>query len=244
MTYYVFDGSFDGLLTSISRSLERNDIEGIIDESYDRENLFADYINISTDKKNAERLFARIENIFPSSSLHHIMCAYLSDVKGSYDSIRRYIGFGLSAGKKTDMHLSQSEVYELHRLSLKVRTECHRLLGLVRFELVEDGLYYSKISPDHNIISMIAPHFRRRMGIERWMIHDSNRDLAAINTSAGLKYSNIAIEKTPELHEDELEYRSMWKSYFKKIAITERKNPRLQRQFMPQRYWKNLTEFQ
>ena len=42
--------------------------------------------------------------------------------------------------------------------------------------------------------------------------------------------------------DEEKEYRRLWKNYFDNIAIRERTNPRCQRNFMPVRYWKHLTE--
>jgi len=43
---------------------------------------------------------------------------------------------------------------------------------------------------------------------------------------------------------DEKRFQEMWKSYHKAITIKERINPKLQKQFMPRRYWKYLTEMQ
>ena len=42
--------------------------------------------------------------------------------------------------------------------------------------------------------------------------------------------------------EDEIKFQSLWKTFFKSVAIKERTNPRLQMQFMPKKYWKDLTE--
>ncbi|HNX60154.1 MAG TPA: DUF4130 domain-containing protein, partial [Spirochaetota bacterium] len=42
----------------------------------------------------------------------------------------------------------------------------------------------------------------------------------------------------------EKEYRAMWRHYYREIAIPERTNPRCQKNFMPVRYWKYLTERQ
>ena len=44
------------------------------------------------------------------------------------------------------------------------------------------------------------------------------------------------------MDKDEKLYQALWKTYFKAIAIKERRNPRKQRQDMPVRYWKYLTE--
>jgi hypothetical protein len=43
---------------------------------------------------------------------------------------------------------------------------------------------------------------------------------------------------------DEEMFQELWKGYFKAMTIKERINPRLQRQHMPKRFWKYLTEKQ
>ena len=37
-------------------------------------------------------------------------------------------------------------------------------------------------------------------------------------------------------------YEELWKTYFKAISIEGKKNPKLQKNMMPKRYWKNLVE--
>ena len=44
------------------------------------------------------------------------------------------------------------------------------------------------------------------------------------------------------MDKDEKLFQSMWKEYFKSIAIKERLNPRLHRQHMPARFWKYMPE--
>ncbi|MGI5880927.1 MAG: DUF4130 domain-containing protein [Syntrophomonadaceae bacterium] len=39
-------------------------------------------------------------------------------------------------------------------------------------------------------------------------------------------------------------YQELWKLYFNRIAIDSRRNPKLQTQFVPIRYRKNLLEFE
>ena len=41
---------------------------------------------------------------------------------------------------------------------------------------------------------------------------------------------------------DERVYQDVWREYFQRIAIPERRNPVLQRQRLPVRYWGNMTE--
>jgi len=44
------------------------------------------------------------------------------------------------------------------------------------------------------------------------------------------------------MDKDEKLFQSMWKEYFKSIAIKERLNLRLHRQHMPARFWKYMPE--
>ena len=48
----------------------------------------------------------------------------------------------------------------------------------------------------------------------------------------------------PVESEEEKEYQTLWQKYFDHIAIKERKNSNCQRNFMPLRYRKHLTECQ
>ncbi len=54
---------------------------------------------------------------------------------------------------------------------------------------------------------------------------------------------------TGQLPEDMMDgeeklFQQLWRTYFKSVAIQERLNPRKQRNDMPVRYWKYLTEKQ
>ncbi|HCV81945.1 MAG TPA: DNA metabolism protein, partial [Zunongwangia profunda] len=44
------------------------------------------------------------------------------------------------------------------------------------------------------------------------------------------------------LHENEISFQKLWKSYFESTNIKSRKNTKLHLQHVPKRYWKYLTE--
>ncbi|HBK40409.1 MAG TPA: DNA metabolism protein, partial [Porphyromonadaceae bacterium] len=56
--------------------------------------------------------------------------------------------------------------------------------------------------------------------------------------------SNVRLGVLDEekLSSDETFFQQMWKEYFKSTTIKERINLKLQRQHMPRRYWRYLTE--
>ena len=48
--------------------------------------------------------------------------------------------------------------------------------------------------------------------------------------------------KIPTISENEQKYQELWSTFFNTISIKERTNSRLQMQYMPKKYWKDLVE--
>jgi probable DNA metabolism protein len=101
---------------------------------------------------------------------------------------------------------------------------------------------------------LIVPHFRSRYAGQPWIIYDTNRNCGlyydtrtvAEVTFPQEEFSRLksGIVDEDRLSDDEAFFQQLWKAYFKSITIKERINLKLQRQQMPRRYWKYLTEMQ
>ena len=89
---------------------------------------------------------------------------------------------------------------------------------------------------------MLAPHFVRRLPDQDWIIHDRKRMLAAIYNREEWVLTELDSLPEPKITEEEKYYQALWQSFYKNVAIESRKNPRLQAQFMPRRYWDYLIE--
>ncbi|MFA5527010.1 MAG: TIGR03915 family putative DNA repair protein [Peptostreptococcales bacterium] len=238
---YLYDCTFDGLLTCIYEHYYNQKCEGIYcDESY-QGNLLHDAITLSTDYSKSEKVYRAIYKKISPQALRHVHYAYLSNDyhKGTY--ILQYLVLGFKVGAFIDNYHAYEEVKGIHTLSRKVSFEAHRFLGLTRFSDI-GHLLYAEITPDHDILMLLADHFSNRYLHEKFIIHDTKREKALFYADG--HYEIQALNKKTKLlfSEKELFYRELWKNYFKNIAIKERENLRLQRQFMPNRYWKNLTE--
>jgi probable DNA metabolism protein len=242
--YLVHDGSFNGLLTSIYECRIKNLIpENIIPASAPKDDLFADYMQITPDFKKIKIITEEIINKISLDAYGDIFRCYLSDYHDAGKLIYDFICLGMDHGKKVHNFITDEKVYRFNEAVDKVSKESCRMQGLVRFKKTEDNFYYSEIEPDHNVIYMITPHFRKRFGSENFIIHDVKRKIAAINQKGNCRIQQIEIDRVPDISGDEKIFSSMWKDYFKSIAISERKNPKLQRQFVPVRYRKYLPEF-
>lgn len=243
MLNYIYDGSFEGLLTCIYDAYYRHDNpDRIIPEEILQLDMLDKSIYISTDMGKASRVYDSIVNKISQDALDNVYYAYLSEVQDSGKMIYEYLKLGWKMGVKTDLFLSDDRVLNLHKISRKVGVERHRMLGLVRFSQCRDGIYYSQIEPNYNILQLLAPHFAYRMADQNWIIHDIKRNMAAIYNMKEWILTGLELKDVPDMSLEEDFYQSLWKQYFKSIGITTRFNPKLQVRHMPRRYWSHLTE--
>jgi probable DNA metabolism protein len=142
----------------------------------------------------------------------------------------------------------------------KVAHEISRFMGFLRFKPDSRGRYAARCFPDHFILPALEPHFSRRFGDTPWAVIDEKRGLALV---AEGEPRIIFAGKSPPLWKDAGRgplppgvpcydapcrggydaWEKLWRSYHRIITIENRRNPSLQRQFVPLRYREYLTEF-
>ncbi len=243
MIYYIYDGSFDGLLTAIYEAYYRHqEPEKILRDGSIQDNLFIEHVYIKADQQKAQRVYNAIVNKISPAAAKKVLYAFLSEAEDAATTIYRYLKLGFKLGKSVDSALADPYVFRVHFLHGKVSGEAGKMLGLVRFRLLKSGIFYAPIEPDYNILGIIAPHFKKRLPTQDWIIHDLKRKLAAFYSQGHYAVVPFEFNGALSLDDDEFDYQTLWKEYFHNIAIKSRINPRLQRQFMPVRYWKHLIE--
>lgn len=246
MIYFIFDGSFEGMLTSIYEAYYRKDKpEEIVPKWQFEPTLLTEPVYIQTDEEKSSKVYNAVKNKISAAALDQIYHVYLSELEGCCTLIYNYIKLGFKIGKDIDLHLHNDIVLGIQNINRKVTYECHRMLGFVRFKST-DSMYYSLIEPDHNILSLIASHFSERLPNENWIIHDLKRDLAVFYNKKEWVITPFNKERAEAFFstKDSELYETLWKEFFKTIAIDNRINPKLQKRLMPARYWKHLTEIE
>ncbi|OGS09341.1 MAG: hypothetical protein A3J70_02435 [Elusimicrobia bacterium RIFCSPHIGHO2_02_FULL_61_10] len=243
MKTYLYDGSFESFLTALSLALDSADSCAIAKEGAEEAGLFSEFFNSGTDPLRAAAARDLVERRGSAESWQHLRFAFLSEVSGSETGILEYVKLLAAKGPGADNMLADDRVRKVHRLSASVGGEAHMFKGFVRFKELADKTLYSRIEPDHNILALLVPHFRARLGTFNWVIHDARRNNAALYFKGRLVYAPL---DSARLLEDakEAEVRELWQHFFKTIAIKERINPELQRKNVPLKYRKNLTEFE
>lgn len=245
MLILTYDGTFEGLLTLVFVCYyEKLHPHDILVEGEREKDFVSHYHHIERDREKADRVYRGIEEKISPEALKNCYYAFLSEEPSRGVWIYHYLRLGFKKGREVDAMLTSPAVKNLHGLVQKVQRERHRMLGFTRFMELADGTLYGKIEPKHNILSLIAPHFARRLGPERWMIHDEGRNLMVIGTQGSWLQREYHLQGKPKLHHRETDFQSLWKEFHQSIAIRQRKNKKLQQQFMPKGYWKHLTEMQ
>ena len=241
---YLYDGSFYGLLTIVFDAYVNNKIPNKIysEEKY-IENLLDNIVYIQTNEKKALRIIKGILKNISNETLYIAYNAFLCGKEGKEINIVKYIIAAFKTGPKINSMLWVDYVFETIALKRVALFESHRLKGLIKFRCIDDNLYYAPIHPDNNVVEYLGKHFVNRLPTQNFIIHDKNRNIAFVYN---LKETYITIVpanfKLSEFSKEEKEYQELWKTFFKTIAIKERTNSRLQKNYMPKRYWKDLVE--
>ena len=252
MRDYLYDGTFEGLLTCIYHHYYTDKAAGIYPRGEYQPSLLHGSMEVETDEEKADRVYNAIGSKISSYSLRLIYRAYLSGITGKENVILSYVLLGFRVGPSIGSLHARPEVHALEDIVRKVGNERERMLQFVRFEVMEAAgggpqILYAKIEPEYDVIALVAHHFAERFSHDPLIIHDVGRSKAIVAYEHDWYMTDFDGTHLPDgtammMSEDEISYQSLWRTYFDHIAIKERTNPRCQKNHMPVRYWKHLTE--
>ncbi|MBQ9931936.1 MAG: TIGR03915 family putative DNA repair protein [Firmicutes bacterium] len=251
MIDYIYDGTFEGFLTCVHHHYYNEKAAGIYPADQYQTSLLKPYLSVETDEEKVAVVYAAMESKISEQALERIYRVFLSDFPGKDNIALDYLRLGFKIGGRIFGLHSHPVVFAAERIARKVGYEAHRLTGLLRFSVLaredEEGrrqeILFAKIKPDHDILELLAHHFTDRFKEEAFIIYDERRKKALFAFGKKWYIGGLDPSVLPEADPDERAYRKLWKTYFDGIAIKERINPRCQKNFMPVRYWDNLTEF-
>lgn len=250
---YLYDGSFEGLLTAVARAVKsQTEISGIYSVNHYTPKLFDEPVHIPADSEQAQRLFDYLQQL-KGQAARLTMDGFLSEDLNVGIHLYRMVLTCLQHGSKATQVYTNDSIRYLDTLSRKVSFEAHRLTGLIRFRILENELQYAPFEPDHLVIGHLARHFQHRLSGRKWILHDIRRNIGLYWDCKDIQ--SIAIDRDFTTHvqqygdipdtlktDEEQHYQHLWKSFHHTITIADKTNPALQRQFMPKRYWKYLVE--
>ena len=252
MNLFIYDQTFEGLLTSIYDAIELNIKPDQIDsiKSF-QDDLFATKFDIVTDPKKFEKIWNSVKAKSDEQNCQRIFKAYLSEVKGIEIVIYDYIKLTIETPHNVEVNFGEDSVVKINNMQKKVAREAQRVLMFVRFQKTIDNIYYASFDPKYNVIPLTVSHFRDRFADQKWVIFDTRRKFGYYYDLENVREITIGNEKInfdsgkvdkDIMHVSEQLFQKLWKGYYDSINIKERKNLKVHMQFLPKRFWKFLPE--
>lgn len=250
MTILLYDGSFEGLLTAVFYVFEYRLTSAKLSEDSPTRlpDLFAEEMQVYTDTGKADRVLKKLRQIVGVQGIRQILHIYLSSDPEKENILLEVITQAVKNPSQNILeNLALPCVLQAHKISRAVGQEAHRMKGFLRFEALQDGSFFAPMEPVHNILPLLKSHFTQRFASQTWLIFDQVRAYGLFYNQQEATFffptEDFLSKPAPsQLHPDEEKYQSLWKRYFKKATLTERRNLRLHTQSLPKRYWKYLTE--
>lgn len=263
---YVYDGSVEGLLSAIFAAAAAHDREAdIIRDGEVQARLGQDVILVPTNYAHARRIQRTLVCAHGSEAFEAVYLAALSDEPDVPLIIQRFVMYALQmqnpcrccAKKATcdrPCQMPQTSslindignplVWQLRKTVRSVINERHQMLQFLRFEHRENDVWFARCNPNASVVPLLMRHFAGRFNTERFVIYDENHGLSGIYDGRTISYVNSDNVNVPPAADDEADAQEAWRRYWHSITIAQRYNPELQRQFMPKRFWRNITEMQ
>lgn len=258
----LYEPSFEGWLSAVfyvyANKLQNDDSLQLIAQDCYVPSLIAQATSVTTDEDNAERVLIKLNKLLGRSGMRNILWGFLSEKHNIGTILFQVVKYAIDYPSRHIMEdLGNLNVLELVQTVKSVGREKHRMEAFVRFEHTTDDIYFARVEPDFNVLPLIGEHFRQRYQDQHWAIYDLSRGYgiyydksqstpkcpAALQTITDL--DDTVLRNPASIHsEDEQRYQKFWQGYFTNVNIKERKNPRLHKQYLPQRYWKYLSEKQ
>ncbi|MCL2057656.1 MAG: TIGR03915 family putative DNA repair protein [Oscillospiraceae bacterium] len=240
---HIIDGSFEGLLTSVFEAYaDRLFPTGIYDGGGYQQSLCESPRVITTDSAKAGRVLDGIVDKLGATIYRNIWTAYLSCDPERYTKIMRFLKLAFAEGRGVTERLTDPAVFDIFAICRNVGRETGKLAGFIRFSVMENNVQFAQITPEHNQIPLLMQHFADRLMDIPFVIYDSGRHIAGIYDTKEWHVADAHGLKMPDLAADEEQIRELWKTFYKTIAIEARLNYKLQRNHMPLRYRRNMTE--
>lgn len=242
MKEYIYDNTFEGLLTAIFYAYSCKE-DCVITKSSDYTTSFLnEVLNITTEYDKFNRVYKSIVEKLNTEILTNVYYLYLCGTTDSSSIALKYLKLCYKYGTNINLAKNNDTIILVDKYTKKVTHEAHMFTGFVRFKEIAPLSFYASIEPDHNILPLILNHFATRFSDQNFIIHDLKRNLAIIYNREKALITEFKREDSKIFSSPDGEFEALWKTFYNSVNIKERQNLKLRSHYMPKRYWSHLTE--
>lgn len=244
MIDYLYDGSFDGLLTCIFYTYKDKKASSIFREDAYHPSLLTTCITIQTEEDKASRVHTSILKNLSFSTLSNVYHLYLSEYEDAETLILHYLRLCYTHTDQINLAKNNDIIRKVDLYVKRVHHEVHRFTGFVRFQEIGPLTFYAQIEPDHFILPLLMKHFVNRFSDQYFIIHDLKRHVALVYNKHEAFLQNLSDEEHLKLIKapNTDPFINLFKTYYKATTIEERINIKRRNAFIPRRYFKHLGE--
>lgn len=241
----LFDGSFEGLMTAFFEAYARRPHPvAIYPEATCQLEFNRRYQTVTTDPAEADRVIRGIEQKIGSFAYEKVWLAFCADLPDVSQAIYRYLLWGFEIGSVIRQRLADDRAIAVDKAIALVVREAGHLREFLRFAEMEGGVFYGEISPRHEVLPLLMPHFADRFACQPFIVQDCRHQMAGVCLQGEWYITPSSTFTLPEFSTKEQAIQHLWRTFYHSVAIKERINPALRRQLMPKKYWEHMTEMQ
>lgn len=252
---YSYDGTLEGLLTACFEAYARHECpEDIAPQDVLQPRLGQRISSIATSIDKATRVRNGLIRRGGWSAFNAVRKASCSSQPDAGTAAYRFVRYAMDKykGKQAPFsNISHPDVQPLFAITRSINQECEHMRQFIRFEHLEvdeSSVWFAKCNPRDSVIPLIMQHFVERFNVQPFIIFDEAHHVSGIYN--GNNWWLIRGEAgKPDISQanpasEEMQIQEAWKRFYRSVSIDARYNPELRRQFMPKRFWRNITEIE
>ena len=160
------------------------------------------------------------------------LLACASDDPEVPEAVHRYLRLGFSLPRELHARATDARVLAVDELARRVLGEVERTRQFARFSHLADGSWLAVVGPAADTVPLVARHFARRMGPERFCLVDPRHrsaafheahagDCAVVRLDEGLA-RRLVEREAEDLAADERYVRALWGRFYDRVSLPGR----------------------
>ena len=243
MKILLYENEIDHFFTAVYHSYySHKDAERFSQEA-ESVTMLDEGIFVEKDSSLAGKVRQGIKKHGGNAVLCDIEDAFCSGNPQKGQIIAEYLAVLFKNGRKTREMFAHPAVIAFNDVLNKVRMEGMRLVGFIRLQELEGGVFYGYFTSDNDQLERILPHFIDRFNTMKLLLHDTKRNKMVYYDGQHAYRITPPEGATVVLSENEEAFQSLWRLYFNAVSIESRKNLKQQMRFLPKKYRDFLLEF-
>lgn len=245
---YLYDGTLEGLLSAVFLAYERHEhpTDVVCEDAYEPR-LGQSGIAVHTDFERAERVRRGIVRAVGRNAFTAIMRASTCDDYDTGTVVYRFVRYAMARPEELRDapvldEIAAPEVSELRRLAKHASNEAERMRQFVRFSHLENGIWFSCVNPNANVVPLVMGYFAARLNDQAFIIYDQAHHVAGVYDGQSWQLVSGDAVNVPPATAHDRQMQEAWQAFYDTLSVDARYNPELRRHFMPIRLWRNLPE--